>query len=329
MVITVEMYGEIRKMRLGGMSQRHIAQVLHLSRNTVKKYWDGDSVPWERKPYQREATVATPEVLAFVQQCLEEDAQCRSRKQHHTAGRIYERLVDEMNFTGGESSVRMLVQRLRESVPEPFVPLAFPAGDAIQIDWGEATIYLGVEKTTVNMFCAGACYSGAPFVAAYRRQNSESFLEELTLVFQYFEGIPKHLIFDNAKVAVKGGFGVHAKKQAGYAALSAHYGFEAIFCNAASGNEKGPVEGLVGYIRRNVCVPMPRVASLEELDQKLEAKCREYLDHQIQGKPETVGEMLLEEKEALYPLPKYPFDPYKRACGKVSRFCTVRCDTNN
>ena len=44
-VITMEIYKEIRRMRLDGMSQRRIAKVLHISRNTVKKYWDGDSVP--------------------------------------------------------------------------------------------------------------------------------------------------------------------------------------------------------------------------------------------------------------------------------------------
>ena len=49
MVITVEIYKQIRKMRLEGMSQRQSAATLHISRNTVKKYWDGNSVPWERK----------------------------------------------------------------------------------------------------------------------------------------------------------------------------------------------------------------------------------------------------------------------------------------
>ena len=52
-VITVEIYKQIRRMRLQGMSQRQIATSLHISRNTVKKYWDGDSVPWERKGMPR------------------------------------------------------------------------------------------------------------------------------------------------------------------------------------------------------------------------------------------------------------------------------------
>ena len=55
----MEIYKQIRKMRLDGMSQRQIAATLHISRNTVKKYWDGDSVPWERKDYSREASVLT------------------------------------------------------------------------------------------------------------------------------------------------------------------------------------------------------------------------------------------------------------------------------
>ena len=103
-------------------------------------------------------------------------------------------------------------------------------------------------------------------ILAYRRQNEESFLDALVQVFQYFGGVPKRVIFDNGKVAVKDGFGANARKQAGYAALSAHYRFEAVFCNPASGNEKGLVEGLAGYIRLNVCVPVPRTEDMDELN---------------------------------------------------------------
>ena len=163
MVITVEIYKQIRKMGLDGMSQRQIAATLHISRNTVKKYWDGDSVPWERKDYSREASVLTEDIVAFVKHCIEEDTQRKSRKQHHTAKRIYDRLVAERGFTGGETTVRRLVKELREKSREAFVPLSFPAGDAFQIDWSEATVHLNGVKTIVNLFCARLCYSGAPW----------------------------------------------------------------------------------------------------------------------------------------------------------------------
>ena len=114
------------------------------------------------------------------------------------------------------------------------------------------------------------CYSGAPIVLAYRSQNEENFLDTLVQVFQYFEAIPKRVIFDNGKIAAKDGLGAHARKQIGYAVLTAHYSFKAVFCNPVSGNEKGLVDELVGYIRRNVCAPVPNAEHIEELNRMLQ-----------------------------------------------------------
>ena len=48
-----------------------------------------------------------------------------------------------------------------------------------------------------------------------------------------------------------------------------HYGFSVSFCNPASGHEKGHVENKVGYLRRNLLVPIPMVASLEGWNEEL------------------------------------------------------------
>ena len=322
-------YKYIREHWLKGESQRTIAKQLGISRNTVKKYCAGTTVPWERKEYERNATVLTEEVRQFIACCLAEDEDQHSAKQNHTARRIYNRLVEEQGFTGGESTVRKYVQEIKAKVQEAYVPLMFVPGDAMQIDWGEATVYLCGEKKSIYLFCARLCSSEAPIVFAYRRQNSESFLEALVECFSYFGGVPRRVIFDNAKIAVKEGFGANARATESYSALAAHYGFSPVFCNVASGNEKGLVEGLVGYARRNFLVPIPRVDSMEELNNILKARCEKYLSHRIQGKTATVGELLRTEKKALYSLPSYRFDPARRAESKVSPYSTVRFDTNN
>ena len=329
MVITVNEYKEVRQRWLEGESQRSIARVMGISRNTVKKYCKGESVPWERKAYTREADVLTAEVKEFIEDCLKADEEEGNKKQKHTARRIYTRLVEERGFTGGESTVRKYVREVKGRAKEAFVPLAFAPGDAMQIDWGEGSIYLRGEKLKVNLFCARLCYSDAPFVAAYRRQNSESFLDALNQTLQYFGGTPKRVIFDNARVAVKDGFGANAEATDSYAALSAHYGFEPVFCNIASGNEKGLVEGLVGFSRRNFCVPIPRVESMEELNAMLREQCQNYMAHQVQGKEASVGTLFETERTALYPLPSYAYDPAKRIETKVSLYSTVRYDTNS
>ena len=118
MVITVNEYKEVRRRWLDGESQRSIAKTLGISRNTVKKYCERDTVPWERKPYQRSPSVLTPEIKAFVQQCLQEDADEHTKKQNHTARRIYTRLVKEKGFTGGETTVRAYVHELKEKTAE-------------------------------------------------------------------------------------------------------------------------------------------------------------------------------------------------------------------
>lgn len=331
MVTSLDVYKEIRRLQLEGVtSQRAAARQLGISRNTVKKYWEGNAVPWERKEYSREAAVMTPDVVRFIASCLDEDEREQVRKQKHTARRIYERLVEEQGFTGSESSVRNLVHDMRATRKETkaFVPLRFAPGEAVQIDWGEATIYLNGKKTVVNLFCARLCHSCAPYVIAYKRQNLESFLDTIVHTLQYYGGVPRRIIFDNARVAVKSGFGAHAAAQDDYKQLSAHYGFEPVFCNPASGNEKGLVENLVGYIRRNVCVPLPKVRDLEELNETLLEKCVRYLDHRIEGRPANVGAMLAEDRQCLLPMPRYIPDVSKKMFPTVSRYSTVLFETN-
>ena len=330
MIIDVDIYQQIRQMSaIQGMSQRAIAQALGISRNTVRKYCYGENVPWERKEYSRKSDVLTDDVLDFILQCLEEDKAEGLKKQQHSARKVYQRLVSEKEFTGGESTIRLAVNRLKGSVPKSFVPLEFDPGEAMQIDWGTATVYLDGSKTAVNLFCARLCFSCAIFVMAFKQQNEESFLEAQMKAFEYFRGIPHKVVFDNARVAVKEGFGQYAKIQAKYKAFSAHYAFQPIFCNIASGNEKGLVENLVGFSRRNFLVPVPKVNDLDILNSLLIESCNQYKQHQIQGHEGLVGTRLRQEAAYLYSMPKYCFDVSKTVNVSVNEYSTIRFEKNN
>lgn len=321
-------YKQIRQRYLAGESQRHIAKTMGISRNTVAKYCEGDSVPWERKTPVRECSVVTDEVIDFIRQCLEEDQRVSFKKQTHTAKRIYDRLVDEKGFTGGESTIRRKVREIRGTLPQAYVPLQFDPGDALQIDWGEADIYEGSRKVRINLFCARLCYSCRPVVLAYHRQNAESFHDAIVRTFDILGGVTKRVIFDNGKVAVKDGFGACAKMQPGYEALSAHYGYDAVFCNPAEGHEKGLVEGLVGWARRNICVPVPHVSGIHELNDILLERCLKYENTSLRSRNATVHDLLATERGCLRPLPKYSFETACCTDARVNAFSTVRFRTN-
>jgi len=142
--IEVDIYEKIRYLyEHEGQSQRAIARMLGVSRNTVKKYCKGNQVPWERQGVSgRHRYVITEEILKFIKDCLSEDEEEDIKKQVHTAKRIYDRLVEKKHFTGGESTVREVVAALKEKQRKVFVPLSYDPGEAIQIDWGQAIVYL-------------------------------------------------------------------------------------------------------------------------------------------------------------------------------------------
>jgi transposase len=241
-IIEVDIYSAIRLRYTGGESIRSISKSLGISRQTVKKYCEGNTHPDVRKTYERSAAVITSDVESFILSCFLEDEVENIKKQKHTAKRIYDRLVNEKNFTGSYSSVRDAVRRLRaehEIPPQSDIPLTYDPGEAVQIDWGEATVYIDGQKTKISLFCARLCNSCDILVQAYRTQNQETFLEAQQRAFDFFGGVPRRVIFDNAKVAVKEGFGLYAKPQDKYLSFSAHYAFTLDFCNPAKGNEKG------------------------------------------------------------------------------------------
>ena len=313
--VEVDMYKNIRQSYIDGESQRHIAQRLGISRQTVKKYCEGAAHPDVRKPYERLPDTITEDVKEFILNCFKADKEEHLKKQKHTAKRIYDRLVEERNFTGAESTIRKAVKGLKEEEivpPQANVPLSYEPGEAIQIDWGEATVYIDGKKTKLYTFCGRLCYSCDIFVQVFKSPNEEAFLEAQQLMFDFFGGIPKRLIFDNAKVAVKEGFGLYAKPQKKYLSFSAHSAVDLDFCNPAKGNEKSLVENLVGYSRRNFLVPVPRVSSIDELNKKLWKDCLKYREtHKVQNRNNSVNIMYQEELRFLNAIPIFRFDTSK------------------
>jgi len=332
-IIEVDIYSKIRTLYEEGKSQRSIAKHLGIARQTVSKYCKGSTHPNVRKPYCRVHKVINADVEMFIISCLTQDRKENLSKQKHTAKRIYDRLVAERGFVGSYSAVREAVRQLRATHAVPAqadIPLEYDAGDAIQIDWGEATVYLDNRKIKINFFCGRLCYSCDIFVQAFFSQNQESFLEAQQRMFDYFNGIPRRLIFDNAKVAVREGFGLHARATEGYQSFASHYAFQTDFCNIASGNEKGLVENLVGYARRNFMVPVPRVKSLEVLNQMLLKDCLNYRNtHKVVSRSASVKDAYEEERHFLKHLPSYRYDTSKKSTPIVGDYSTVRFDKND
>lgn len=258
---------------------------------------------------------------------LEED-KSQPKKQRHTAKRIFERLRDEWSYQGSYSTVKHFVARLKEEKPEMFVPLEFDPGENAQVDFGEAEVVIDGRTVKVQLFCFKLCYSRLPFAVAFFNQGQEAFFEGHNRSFEFIGGVPRRITYDNLKTAVKKVLeGKNRKEQEAFTRFKAHYLFESDFCNVARGNEKGRVENLVGYIRKNALVPKPEVKSLEELNEILLKWCLKEKQRAIPGESLTIGEKYHIEQPELLPLPKRPFECCRTVTVKSSKTAMVNFDT--
>ena len=111
--------------------------------------------------------------------------------------------------------------------------------------------------------------------------------------------------------------------------LQSHYLFEDRFGRPGKGNDKGKVEGLVGYARRNFLVPIPVFESFEALNAYLLECCRRRMADCLRGHDETIGERLKRDLAALQmPLPA-PYDACEKVATTVSSLSLVRYRLND
>jgi transposase len=300
------------------------------SRETVRKVLRSE--PFGYSPRTTQPYPVLGPYLPVIDQWLEEDKQ-RPKKQRHTARRIYDRLVREYGFTGGRSTVRHYVRgakvHLGLNVAKAFIPLDPEVGREAEVDWGTALAIIGGKPTTVKFFGMRSRYSAKHFVRCYPCERQQAFFDAHLYAFAFFGGIFPVLVYDNLTAAVRQVLrGRGRVEQTEFTKFHAYYNFTPRFCNPAAAHEKGGIEGLVGYVKRNYFVPLPEADSFEALNQQLLAECLAYGDHRLQGREQTVNEFFLEEQTGLLPLPAVPFTITQISGGKVDPYATVRVDKN-
>jgi transposase len=281
--------------------------------------------------YRRKEPAKRPKLgpwIGVIDAILEED-KSQPAKQRHTAQRIFDRLRAEHGFPGGYTIVKDYVRGAMMRRREMFVPLTHAAGTA-QADFGEALVIVGGEEQKAHYFVIDLPHSDDGFVMAFPAETTEAFLESHIQAFAYFGGVPTSILYDNTKLAVARilGDGTRQKTRA-FSELQSHYLFTEKFGRPAKGNDKGKVEGLVGYARRNFLVPVPRVASWEELNQRLLNACRARRARRLRGHRETIGERFERDRAALLPLPVSEYEACEKRVARVSSMSLVRYRSND
>lgn len=330
-MLKVEQYEFIRTgYRVYGLSISELSRRTGHARNTIRKLIENEYTGYSPRKHQPFPVVEP--YMKIINTWLEQDKD-EHRKQKHTARRIYTRLVREYDFQGAESTVRRYVRLVRceydTSKNKAYIPGDPDAGLEAEADWGDFTAVIGSETRQLKLFCIRSKYSGKCFVRAYPVERQQTLFDAHIRAFAFFNGVFCYLIYDNMTSAVQKVLkGKKRVEQDSFARFRAYYTFEAVFCNTGQGHEKGGVEGLVGFVRRNFLVPVPKTETIEELNRYLLEECMAYGSHIISGRQNTVNELFEHEKESLLSLPEYPYANEMPLDGKVDHYSTVFLDNN-
>jgi hypothetical protein len=225
--------------------------------------------------------------------------------------------------------VKDYVRERRMRVQEMFVPLAHPPGDA-QADFGEALVVIGGVEQKAHFLVFDLPHSDAGFVKAYPGETTEAFCEGHNAAFEYFGGVPRSILYDNTTLAVKKILGDGQRERTRvFSELQSHYLFNDRFGRPGKGNDKGKVEGLVGYTRRNFFVPVPRFESFEALNEYLHSECVGRQQDRLRGQKQTICERLVRDREAFLPLPAARYDACEKVATRVTSLSLVRYRCND
>lgn len=330
-MLTVEQYEYIRiAHRVYGKGIRQIARDTKHSKNTIRKALKGEYSGYKTREHQPYPVLGP--YLHIIDKWLKEDKES-PKKQRHTAVRIYHRLRYEHGYEGSESTVRRYVRdariRLGVDTSQVFIPLDPQLGLEAEVDWGTCHAILGGEYVKLKLFCMRSKGSGKHFVQCFPCERQQALFEGHMGAFAFFDGVFPIVIYDNLTSAVEKVLrGKDRKLQESFLKFQAYYNFAPRFCNPGQGHEKGGVEGLIGYARRNYMVPVPEADSLEQLNQRLLEQSVSYGEHRMAGREKRVNELYEEEKQHLLPLPQIPFSNVETSSGKVDKYSTVIVDKN-
>lgn len=316
---------EIKVMARQGKGVREIARELGLSRNTVRRYLRGAQPAYAGRP-KRETKLGPHEAYVL--------ARLEAARPDVIPATVLLRELAERGYSGGISQLKAFMAPLRRGPADPVVNFETAPGEQMQADF--TTIRRGRDRLVA--FVATLGYSRTAFVHFGDDESYPAWEAGLVGAFDYFGGVPQHVLFDNAKPVLLDrdvyGPGRH-RWNPQMLELAERWAFVPRVCRPYRAKTKGKVERFNGYLKGSFVVPLAatlRSGGLSLDVQTANREVRRWLDQVANDRIHAVTRerpsvRLVRERQHLQPLPAAiprASAPALRAPGQVLPFPSLQ-----
>ena len=308
-----------------GLSIRHIAREMSVSRNTIRKYLRNGGVVEYHSPEPRKG------VLNGKEEWLRE----KFFQHDGNADVIRQELSSEKGIDTSLRTVERAVKGHREELKrkkQATVRFETPPGFQLQIDFGTKSVKIGEALEKVHLFVAKLGFSRRMYIQPFRSENQHTWMAGIEGALRYFGGVPVEILIDNPKaMVIEHNRGTHdVILNETFKSFASYWGFSPRACVPGRPQTKGKVENGVGYAKRN-CLAGREFESWEAMEAHIAKWLVEESDQRRLGDAGDTPQTRFESKErmALKALEgKAPFSSIREVKRKVSKDSFVDVDTN-
>lgn len=250
----MDVYTKIKQLKEDNYSQRDIAKMLGVSRNTVQKYVDMNGEEFHiflasTKQRKQKLDTHKDQILKWLR-----------KHPAMKAAQIHDWL-EERGYLGiSESTLRRYVKQLREDYDIPkvkrerdYMSVEDPdMGEQAQIDFGQ--IKVRINGATKTIYCVAFVLSHSRYKymewwdSPYTTQDVINAHEN---AFHYFSGMPRTIVYDQDRT-------IFVDENYGDLILTTEFEsyrqsrrFKVHACRGSDPESKGRVENVIGFIKKN------------------------------------------------------------------------------
>ena len=296
----LEDWAAVQKVYKSTKSKRATAELLGISRNTVRKLLEMDSPPtYQRSKYSSKLDSYKEQIYVW-----------RCEPYMFNGTRIF-RELQKRGYDGSIGPVYRLLRRMDEDVGLRINSKATtrhesPPGDQAQFDWTEYDCLIGGNYCKVYCFAMILAASRKKAVCFSYKADADAIYEAIQELYDDLGGTTLELLIDNPKALVLENnpksedeirYNPHALM------LAKHLGIELNACPCYWPRKKGKIERPFNYIEEQF-IKGSKFASMEDLNQRGKSFVDEWCDEKHTTTKRIPNQhYLLEEKQTLGILP--------------------------